>query len=333
VRLSISSFEFDSAGRRAPHKPWVKIGAVVLAALVVVSAALELGWRELGVRPGLANTSSLWALEVDRLKEAAPGSGVVLIGSSRVQSGLDPEVLEGALGGEQVYNLSMSGYGSYGALVFLAEQTDFSGTLIVELWPSRMFWRELSDETPSFIKFYEERPHSDGLETRLDVWLGSRLVLLHPELTMIPVLSRLVASRFKDVPLPIETLNARRYGSLDVRAANRERAPANGTPMSPGELDELVRRYGAPIKRLQARGATVIAYNPPLTGASRAQEEALLPRARYWDVVVPQLGVVPVHYADHEVLESLDCYDGVHLGSREVAIASAYMAELLRARR
>lgn len=329
MRLSISSFEFDSAGRRAPHKPWNKICAVVFVLLVMVIAALEIGWRRLGVLPGLANTSSLWALEVDRLKEEPPGGGVVLIGSSRIQNGLSPTLMEEALRGARVYNLSMSGHDSYGALVFLAEQTEFSGTLVLELWPSNLFWSgQPPRPIPDFVKFYGERSHGDALETQLDVLVGSRLVLLHPELTMIPVLSRLVASRFK-APLPLETLDVRRYGALDIRQVNTSRAPHVGAPMSPRELDALIERYKAPITRLRSRGVRVVAYNPPLTGVAREQEEQSLPRDRYWDVFVSRLGVTPLHYADDVGLNSLRCYDGSHLDSASAAAASQYVATFL----
>ncbi|HEY4751077.1 MAG TPA: hypothetical protein VIH60_11875, partial [Steroidobacteraceae bacterium] len=69
--------------RPVPEQPWGRIllGTVVLLALLV--AGWEAYWRNYGVRPSIANSDGLWAMQRRRI-DAGEGDATVLLGSSRL---------------------------------------------------------------------------------------------------------------------------------------------------------------------------------------------------------------------------------------------------------
>ncbi len=332
MRLSISSFDFEGAAHRAPQRAWGKIWAAVALLTLCAVASWEVLWRSQGVRPGLRRTEAFWAQEADRL-EAGEGGGVVLLGSSRVMNGLDPEVMEPVIGAP-VYNLSISGYDAYDTLRFVAEETGFKGVVVVELWPSRVFsagYAKRRRENPA-IAYYRERELIAPLETWLDREVDRRLVTLHPELGYIPMLSRVLESRFSALPMPFETISARRFGALDA-AQSREEARSEGFEAAgEEELVAMIEAYRGPIERLRERGARVVLYHPPLSGEARQAEAQGMPRREGWERFLEQLKIEGLHYEDDEVLARAQSYDGHHLDAREAAKVSQAVASWLSLR-
>ncbi len=92
-----------SSFRTLPHAfRSLALGATLALALL---AGWELVWRSRGFVPSLTNNEPLWCQE----RRAVGKDTVVILGSSRVETGLDPPVLSEALGGRRVVQLGLDG--------------------------------------------------------------------------------------------------------------------------------------------------------------------------------------------------------------------------------
>jgi len=69
--------------RPVPVQPWGRILIGVVVLLVLLVAGWEEYWRAYGVRPSIANTYGLWAIQRRRI-DAGEGDATVLAGASRL---------------------------------------------------------------------------------------------------------------------------------------------------------------------------------------------------------------------------------------------------------
>ena len=69
--------------RPVPAQPWGRILIGVVLLLVLLVAGWEEYWRAYGVRPGIANTYGLWAIQRRRI-DSGEGDATVLLGGSRL---------------------------------------------------------------------------------------------------------------------------------------------------------------------------------------------------------------------------------------------------------
>src|SRR3984893_13783399 len=93
--------------RPVPAQPWGRILIGALLLLVLLVAGWEQYWRAYGVRPGIANTFGLWAIQRRRI-DAGEGDATVLLGASRLYFDIQLPVWE-RLDGRRPIPLSFGG--------------------------------------------------------------------------------------------------------------------------------------------------------------------------------------------------------------------------------
>lgn len=300
--------------------------------------AHEMMLKSLGVTPGLQNTPASWSDEFDRLVTEDQRQSVVLIGSSRIQNGIDPKLLSEQLGGAPVYNLSISGTGSLHVLEHLADHTSYRGMVVVEFWPTRQLNAvpPSTDKAETFITSRDKEALIDPLENRLDQFFELNLRFLHPNLNTITTIKTILRHRI--FPFPLETYNAERYGSLRydrqpnyrleklVRDGNKEFIDAH--PVE--NVEERRAAFERPISKLRKRGARILLFNPVITDRSREIEDARWPKKEYWDILVPSLSDASLHYQDDADLIKLKCVDSVHVNWTDVPIQTRALSRYIR---
>jgi hypothetical protein len=63
-------------------------------------------------------------------------------------------------------------------------------------------------------------------------------------------------------------------------------------------LDKVLERAEAAVKKLRARGVTVIFVRPPSTGRYYEFEQRVFPRKDTWDVLLQRTGAPGIHFED-----------------------------------
>jgi hypothetical protein len=313
--------------RTLPHG-WLAlaIGAFIAA---LGLGAWEMLWRTRGFVPSLADTEALWCDE----RSHATGNVVAILGSSRLQTGVDPLVVSHDLGGRGVVQLALAGADPLPVLASLANDPGFSGVVLLEYMPRRIF---TPDSAPmarmqSFLATCSNPSLVAGVESSLERVLQRRFAALNTELHPIAILSYAQAHH----ALPRGSHEVLRSDRLSMMTFSPH--PSGGgqpdrweAPLLPRELDERFATMRAQITALRARGGRVVLYRPPVTDDVLVDEEQRFPAKTWLPRVASELGVPYIDFAAVAGLQNVPCPDGEHLDARDVPAATDALAHMLR---
>ncbi|MAE60629.1 MAG: hypothetical protein CMJ49_04635 [Planctomycetaceae bacterium] len=318
---------------------------ILAACLLFVSvAASEWVWRERGFAANVIDTPALWSVHRGRVYAGGDRRPIVLVGSSRAQQGVDPQVLSEALGGTNVVSLCLAGAKPWVVIEDLCADEEFDGIVVVStvipmLTPStdggasrrvELFQRDFRRPTTAIDR---------RLHAIISAELQSRLaVLSHPV-----SLRELISTHFKPQPMH------------NQMRANRHRPGHYRSRLTSVELGKLERKWvenlhkqvadgvdqetfattvGAPLKalhdQLRARGGRMVLVRMPTSGRLWAESEALAPKAMYWDRLEALTGIPTIHFRDYGDLASFDCPDGSHVDASDAPILTRRLAKRIR---
>lgn len=340
-------------GRVIPTQSWGRIGTAVLVLVILFMAAWELFARSLGYTASYNDTPGLWALWRNKVGGA---DQVVLVGSSRIRFNLKHKPVSKLFGGAEVINLAMNGSVARPVLHDLAQDANFSGTVICDYTPN-LFWAPGGPNMDSTLEFVNYRPKespSNWLEQRVLLVPDSMLAFVQKDdLALNPLLGRFIPlpnrpgtrlpprlpfyfqhndfqrhetmwSKFEQSPAMQEDMKSIWTGLL-----------AFAQPLPPPLVDQLMGEVVADVNAIQARGGRVLFVCFPSTGKYREIEEQTIPRAPYWDRLLKETGCLGIHFEDYPELSQFDCPEWSHLTAADsekftqalVAILAEKLAE------
>ncbi|MBI2432604.1 MAG: hypothetical protein HYV26_07025 [Candidatus Hydrogenedentes bacterium] len=310
-----------NANKRLPAMPPPKQWLFGLVLTVCVLAALEVFWRARGFQPSVTDEPALWALQRDRV-EGAPPKTLVLLGRSRMLQSFVPATFRELAPDWAHIQLAIDGKHCLGTLRDIALNTSFSGVLLCEV-TAPSFIPETWDQQKPYLDFYytQWNPLTRSAR-RLKSMLQLRLTILLPDLLLQQALPQLLQGRLAPQfilmhPDRIQEVN---YRKVDIAWHTRHRLedviqnyPAYlklpGARAWPAGLDTV----DGWVRRIQARGGRVVFLFPPTSGAYQQAQEALMPRARYWDIIVSRTSALALHSEDIPELQGIECAEGSHL--------------------
>lgn len=350
MALSTSSSEIQ-----APRLPWAWIfGGALLMLLAYVSVS-EIVLSFKGFTATVRDSQARWLTE--RKRAASLGNNaLILIGASRIQLGLDLDVLRRKTGREPV-QLAIDGSSYVPVLQGLAQDPAVTGTVVVDLMPgpvafgvatagasshfqaaydaqqaSRFQWPTYSNAenwlTDSVNRHYIN--YADGARP----WDSLLNRIANPEATPQYLLTYPDRSRRADyqrVAMPGFYL-ARVLRHLgNPTSIDADQPPERLMKSIERHIDEInpateipqtqqgLHDLEAAVSVIQARGGQVILLVMPTSGLVRAADSRRFPRSAYLDKVVSNTSAKTIHWQDHPVLSGFTCPDGSHLDKRDVA--------------
>ena len=317
----------SSSERRA----WLSTWALAVALVLALLGGWELTWRARGFRPSVRDDQALWAAARRQLREGDPHS-VVVLGSSRIQLGIDLDELARATGWRRPLQLAIAMGPTVPMLRHVARDTDFSGIAIAEVNP-RLFFedpRSLDFRVASYLRAYRHFTWSDAFEQRLRARVQEALVLRLPDLSP-PQLQRALSSGRWPRPSHIAVLRDRsRHADfsllpdLDARTHRTKqlRQQSMSRFLSPERLEKWLHHVETLVKILRDRGGDVVFLNMPTSGFIRENERETVPRATYWDALAASTTALAIHFEDHPELAGFRAPDGGHLDMRDTPLFS-----------
>jgi hypothetical protein len=317
--------------RPVPAQPWgrILIGALLLLAVLV--AGWEAYWRAYGVRPGIANTNGLWAIQRRRI-DAGEGDATVLLGDSRLYFDTRLPVWE-RLDGRRPIQLSFEGTSPRAALEDLAADPKFTGRVVVGISP-QVFFLDFGFRADAIRYAHKESPSQ-----RIGQWLSMHLI--EPYFA------------FDDADFALQTVLARqpwparpgRYWFRDVRKISDHEADRNTWLWDKVDADpqyraiargiwaqrfehpeeapppavllkaerEAIDKTAKAVAQLRARGVKVLFVRMPSSGAYLEFEHKVWPRARTWDKLLSASGAPGIHFEDYPEMQGFYLPEWSHL--------------------
>ena len=312
------------------------LGAALLGLIVWAAGAIayERHLRSAGHLPTVIDTPQLWAQERSRVYG---DQALVFIGASRTLYGIDLDTVEAMVPQSNAVMLALNGRYPLATLKALAEDVDFTGTLIVDVDARGLTEYNWDAQAESNRYFLNDWTPSWSVHRRLLSPLQRHWVSLNSRLGWLPMSK----SRFQMAPPPFvahDALSARREGYLDF-----DRVDAAGLArMFKADLERELEKHPPPpaeawlerlspvsdwVRRLEARGGRVIFFVPPVSGYQATLVEAAYPRARYWQRFIDQYQLSGWHYLDDDgLLDDITLPDDSHVDASQ---KSAYTQRLL----
>jgi len=264
---------------------------------------------------------------------------VVLVGTSRIESGVDPRVWADVWDGRRALQLAIVGASPLVALEQLANDDTFAGLVLCDALPWILFNPPESTAAlrEEYATAYRRMKTQRSLlwETRLRSWLDAHLASQSISLEQFHrrAFVRTDASRIPYFSMTSERFLRLDFDRVDVQRridAQLEHMRGSRRPFDDAAVEAIVERMHHATQRIRARGGEVVLLHMPHNGQVGALEEEWFPREEYWDRLVAAVGVPAIHYADHEELASFVCPDGSHLDVRDTERFTRTLADIVR---
>lgn len=316
---------------------WFRSMAGGLLFAVLLLGGWELYWRSAGFSPVIEDDLGIWAVK-RRAAVTTDKPKIVLLGSSRMQLDVDPEVLKEETG-RHVIMLAIDGSSPLPVLDDLAGDEHFRGLVLCSLLPQWLADKGVErGRSAKWVRKYHKQKWSFWIETRLSLLLQSRFVFRYPGLLPEELWEALKENEWPSppyAPMRGDRYRPADYTKIDIeelRSARVERQReivAGAEPLAGPELQERIGKIEAMVRQLEGRGSRVVFLRLPSCGGVRELEERTWPREMYWDVFAASISARTVHFADYPSLSGFDCPDGSHLDHRDAPRFTRALAEVL----
>lgn len=314
-----------------------KIWLLGLGIVIIVLGGWELFWRTRGFQPTIQDDWGIWA----KIRHEAVNQGnhaVILVGASRIQAGLHPDIFE-RLTGTHPLVLAIDGSHPIPVLENLAEDNRITGKIICSFIP--MFLGENSEDfgrARKWINKYQEQKWSSRIENWLSLRVQHSFVFRYTGL-----LPDQLWVNFKDRKWPgplYAVMRADRYRAIDFSMTDAERIlrgriererefQKKAEPLSDKQFMSKVIRINQLVEKIEKRGGKVIFVRFPSSGVVRQLENEKWPRQKYWDVLAANTRAESIHFEDYPSLSKFNCPDGSHLDVLDAKEFTRSLADIL----
>ncbi len=302
------------------------IGLMLLLAMLG-GGALEIFWRSKGHFPVLADTASLWGAHVDKVSRLDSRS-VVIVGGSRVQMGLDPDIVQKELGASRVVQLGRACSSPIPVLEYLTEATEYSGLVVCGVVPGPFFDAQ-DRQRKSIVEELEKRINRPFYTPMEEFLLGkaqSTVCLNNQGLSWKMVGNGVIRGNW---PTPsYARFNDNRFvqadytvcHGLDYPLADFLRWKREGAAMTSAGLKGMVEHLSDLAGIFKARGGRVVFVRMPSSGGLWNAEEESYPKQIYWHAIKQRFRNDAIHFHELELASGFTyhCPDGSHLDYRNV---------------
>lgn len=312
--------------------------------------------RMAGGLPDVRDTKELWAS--NRARASALGKDVIIIvGSSRVQLGIDLKELE-RFSSKKVVQLAIDGSSYLDILDHLAEDQSVMGTILISSNLQKLYSNTRNERPRNWIEFYDQNYRnlwSPKIEQRLKASLQSisalysniipieslapilfsKARIMDPYLTTLP--SRERNADYSKVKMPAFYINRvirnlgyalphKSYKSHDEFAHEVIRITKEHHKEKEYKAEKFVQLESALVK-LKSRGVKVAIIHFPLSGLVETINDIRYPK-RKWDEITSKLNATFIDYRDYPQLR-YNLADGSHLDFRQKGEFTKRLAAIL----
>jgi hypothetical protein len=326
----------SNSDERMQLTDWGRVWMIGLLTAALFLGCWEVFWRIRGFQPTIQDDWGIWA-KVRRQAVSQGSRAIILVGASRIQAGLHPDIFE-QVTGKRPLVLAIDGSSPIPVLENLAGDDRIAGTIICSFIP--MFLGEDSDDfgrSKKWIRRYNQQKWSSRIETQFSILVEQTFVFRFTGLQPGQLWENLMERQW---PRPLYApMRPNRYRAMDFSLANMDRVlrgrieremefQKKASPLSEERFMEKAARIDEIIQKIENRGGRVIFIRFPSTGVVRQLEDETWPREKYWDTLAANTRAKSIHFEDYPSLSKFDCPDGSHLDVSDAEIFTRSLAEI-----
>jgi hypothetical protein len=340
-------------------KPWT---LAIIGSLFIVTVAVlffEYNLRSRHWTPTVSDSPELWAQERDRAS-ALGKEALILIGGSRIQLGVDLDVLEKHAGKKPV-QLAIDGSNFYPVLKNLAEDPHITGDVILDLNEFLIQNLYLHDKGWDWVAAYEQRqqqPLYQQVDQRIHNALTSTMItkmegakpskvindlVFHPKKNtgnyLITHGNRSRDADYSKVKMPdfyISRVIRHSLLNLSTEAATTyqqvldiyEAAIPQIQQGDQTAFEENLLKMLALIKMIEQRGSQVIIVRMPTSKLVWKIDQQRFPAELFWQKIISQ-HPTSIHGVLEPSLGSFDLPDGSHLDQKDKAAFTEQLYQVI----
>jgi len=173
------------------NRQWLHAWVAALLVCALLAVGYEWLLRQRGYLVTVQDDADLWSMQLDRIRNSP--RAVALLGASRIEFGIDPQLLSHELGGRPVAMLAVNGRYPLAALRELADDPSFVGLAIVGV-DARGMQRRHWEMQQSYFDHYRRRwTLSRWIHRKLLTALQENLVLVRSAFSATNIVERWIA--------------------------------------------------------------------------------------------------------------------------------------------
>lgn len=321
--------------------------------LLIFVSVTEILLFEKGFRTTVVDTELGWISERERAS-ALGVRALILVGASRIQLGIDLNVLRRMTGLEPV-QLAIDGSSFVPVFEGLARDPTIRGTIILALMPGPVSFKTSSVGGSQRYQSDYDALSSEGFHwpnyRDSEVWFASiirnwlinyadggrpldslfnrlanaratpQYLLTYPDRSRqadyqrVPMPEFYLNRVFRHIGNPVEVDINRPADQLAKQLADYIRRLK--PTRGSAQTDEGLEHLEHAVSAIQSRGGRVIIIAMPTSGLILEADSRRFPRTLYWDKVVATTTAKTTHWQDHNALSGFVCPDGSHLDKRD----------------
>lgn len=325
-----------------------KITGFTLLLVIVFIGVWEQYCRSEGFIATMDATKALWAEQRRNVQDDNPDQ-VVLSSASRGHFDFQLNEWE-AMTGNRPIQLGAGGRGPAPVFYDIVENTNFTGTIIMNVTPDQFFVFPADSlfgwfRGTEYVDYYNDQTYAQRLNHQLSYFLQPYFAFLTSDMEGDPDLKSLISRVSIPGRVPNNAPPFPRFSYVDedrvvvmmdkivedtAFAAVIQRVwTHDADTINPLDSlkSEVFAFYLENIKKFEDRGGKVIFTRNPSHGKVRALELKTHPRAEYWDVLIEESGCPGYHFEDYPQLSRFYTPEWSHLSTPDAKI---YTKELLQ---
>jgi len=288
--------------------------------------------------PTVVDDVQLWCIERGQVYEQ---HSLIMVGESRIQLGIDSQVIRDRLPHHNVVQLALDGRNPIATLIDLCEDPKVDGTVLCSLNTQMIMNRQSWQAQREYVqRFRDGLSVNTWMNRQMATFVQARCSFRNPQVS----LKRILASVARDGKLPrpayVTTRSDRSrvadYSLTDTRKLTPDWV-TNGISPDTSQIDvsevrafvQAVETLRPAVEALKRRGGQVVFIRMPTSAERFRIEEQRWPRVQFWNQIAELTGAAAVHFGDHAALAAFDCPDSSHLdGADAPAFTEALIATM-----
>ena len=328
----IMPLSISSSRSRAPAGRW---RATWLFA-ILLGAGLVCGWelflRTAGYQALLPDNELLWAYNRGKVRNG----DVILVGASRIQSALNPSLLEQGLK-RPVYMLAIPGTSAIPVVEEILASGFSNGLVIFDYIPRLLFDPDgqRAERVAPYLSALRKLK-SPARQVEAELVLATHENLVFRRQALAPQQVTRAQLKGSGLILPHYEMGRDRFRKMDFSRLDqveeaerlfRRIAAASPRPDS-DSLRILNDRFTRIQERAEQQGVRLLLVKLPTSGKIRAFESKLYPRDQYWEHFAARTNAI--HFEDYPSLRSIEPPDGSHLGREQAQQFTEAFVEVVK---